>query len=231
MVTPHQESSQSSLREEHAAHTRQRLLQAAIDVIFDDGADELSLREVAKKAGLSAPTAYRHFPTKPELLDAVVAFIDHRMHIPEAIRTLEDFIEALPAIHRSFADNERLMRAYLRARAATDLRLAGRKSRARRVIGVLRRSLPKAPEAELQVFAAIAQLFSSSSTWELWRDLWGLDGERAGRVAAWAIKACSDALRNDPAGFARAAATPRSVKAQDIAKDSAKDRVAKGSKS
>src|SRR6185369_9302549 len=111
-----------SLREAHAAHTRDRLLEAAIDVILDDGADELSLREVARKAGVSAPTAYRHFPTRPELLDGVIAFIDRRMQIPQAVATVDDFIAALPAIHRSFADNARFMRAYLRARAAADLR-------------------------------------------------------------------------------------------------------------
>lgn len=197
------------MRAEHAAHTRQRLLQAAIDVIVDGGADELSLREVARAAGVSAPTAYRHFATKEALLDATIAFIDQRMRIPTEIHTIEDFAAALPAIHQSFADNQRFMRAYVRAQAASDLRLAGRKNRAQRVGGAVRRSLPKLSEADQRALAPVLQVFSSSAVWELWSELWGLEGERAGRVAAWAVHALHDELRRDPAAFARAAAVDK----------------------
>jgi AcrR family transcriptional regulator len=194
-----------SLRAEHIALTRERLLQAAIDVIVDGGADELSLREVARAAGVSAPTAYRHFATKEALLDAMVAFIDQRMQIPAKIDTIEDFIGALPTIHQCFADNRRFMRAYLRARAAADLRLAGRKNRARRVGNAINRSLPKLSETEQRALAPLLQIFSSSSVWELWSEQWGLEGERAGRVAAWAAKALYAELRRDPEAFALAA--------------------------
>lgn len=179
-------------------------MQAAIDVIVDGGADELSLREVARAAGVSAPTAYRHFATKEALLDAMIAFIDQRMHIPTKIDTVEDFIGALPTIHQSFADNRRFMRAYLRARAA-DLRLAGRKNRAQRVANAVNRSLPKLTETEQRALAPLLQVFSSSSVWDLWSEQWGLEGERAGRVAAWAVKALYAELRRDPESFARAA--------------------------
>lgn len=210
-MTTTSESSQTapagagSLRAEHTALTRERLMQAAIDVIVDGGADELSLREVARAAGVSAPTAYRHFATKEALLDAMVAFIDQRMLIPAKIDSIEDFIGALPTIHQSFADNRRFMRAYLRARAAADLRLAGRKNRARRVGNAVNRSLPKLSETEQRALAPLLQVFSSSSVWELWSEQWGLEGERAGQVAAWAVKALYAELRRDPEAFARAA--------------------------
>ena len=218
-MTPAAETSHGSLRAEHTAHTRQRLLQAAIDVIVDDGADELSLREVARAAGVSAPTAYRHFATKEALLDATIAFIDQRMRIPTEIHTVEDFVAALPAIHQSFADNQRFLRAYVRAQAASDLRLAGRKNRARRVGSAIRRSLPKLAESELQALGPVLQVFSSSSVWEMWSELWGLEGERAGRVAAWAVNAIYDELRRDPAAFSRAAAVARTSRRAPASKE------------
>lgn len=209
--TASNEAAPDSLRAEHTAHTRQRLLQAAIDVILDGGAGELSLREVARQAGVSAPTAYRHFATKATLLDEVIAFIDERMRIPADIHTVEDFMAALPAIHQSFADNQRLMRAYLRVRAAADLRQAGRRNRARRVGAAVRGSLPRLSEHDQRALGPVLQLFASSSTWQLWSEVWDLEGERAGRVAAWAVSALYDAVRRDPAGFSRASAPTKAT--------------------
>lgn len=194
-----------SLRAEHMEHTRERLLQAAIDVILEEGA-ELSLRDVAAKAGVSAPTAYRHFPTKGELLEEVIGFIDRQMNIPVEIHTVDDYASALPVIHRSFQENARFMAAYVRARAATDLRLAGRRNRSRRTEHAVRGSFPAMPDETARALGAVLQLFASSTSWELWRSQWGLEGERAGHVAAWTVKTIEDAVRRDPAAFARAAA-------------------------
>jgi len=195
----------ASLRAEHMELTRERLLTAAVDVILEGSAGELSLRDVAQKAGVSAPTAYRHFATKQDLLDAVVAHIDRKMSIPPAIHSVEDFIAALPVIHRAFADNARLMRAYVRTRAATDLRHAGRANRARRVEAAARASFPDLPVEAVRALAPVLQLFSSSSGWEIWSEQWGLEGERAGHVAAWIVGAIRDAVKRDPGAFARAA--------------------------
>jgi AcrR family transcriptional regulator len=197
-------SQPQSLRAEHVEHTRQRLLEAAIDILIDEGSDELSLRTVAKRANVSAPTAYRHFPTRDELIDALTASIEARMQTPVATRTLDEFIAALPQIHQAFADHARLITAYLRARGG-DVRLAGRRSRARRVEAAVRKSLPTLSDDEVRAFAPLVQTMSSSAMWEVWRTIWNLEGERAGHIAAWAVRALTDALRADRAGFARAA--------------------------
>ncbi len=49
--------------------TRDRLLDAAVDVAADHGLAKLSVGDVAKRAGLSRQTLYKHFPSK----DALVA--------------------------------------------------------------------------------------------------------------------------------------------------------------
>jgi AcrR family transcriptional regulator len=52
--------------------TRERLLTEARDLYLEVGI-ELSLREVARRAGVSAPAVYRHFENKDQLLRAVCA--------------------------------------------------------------------------------------------------------------------------------------------------------------
>jgi AcrR family transcriptional regulator len=201
-----------SLRDDHMAHTRQRLLMAAEDLLVDDGVDEFSLREVAKRAGVSAPTAYRHFPTKEAMFEAVLPFLEERMGVPQAINTIEEFIAALPSIHLGFQKQAKTMTAYVRARSARELRNAGRERRRRRVEAAVKASLPALAGESQVAFCAVMQLFSSSAGWDLWRDVWGLEGERAGHVARWAVKALYDAHRKNPKALTAALKNPRPSK-------------------
>lgn len=52
--------------------TRDRIVQAAIDLIERDGADAVSMRRVAAELGAAAMSLYHHVPNKAALLDAVV---------------------------------------------------------------------------------------------------------------------------------------------------------------
>jgi AcrR family transcriptional regulator len=48
-----------------------RLLEAARDAFVEHGADDVSLEEIARRAGVGIGTLYRHFPTRQALLEAV----------------------------------------------------------------------------------------------------------------------------------------------------------------
>jgi AcrR family transcriptional regulator len=54
-----------------AQRNRARLLAAARELLATQGVD-VSLREVARRAGVGVGTLYRHFPTREELVDAVL---------------------------------------------------------------------------------------------------------------------------------------------------------------
>ena len=60
----------SELREEQAESTRSRILDATMRVM-GRGVASLSIPAVAREAGVSTPTVYRHFGTKHDLLDAL----------------------------------------------------------------------------------------------------------------------------------------------------------------
>jgi AcrR family transcriptional regulator len=48
-----------------------KLLTAAAEAFAEHGADDVSLEEIAKRAGVGIGTLYRHFPTRHALLEAV----------------------------------------------------------------------------------------------------------------------------------------------------------------
>src|ERR1700756_1323695 len=48
-----------------------KLLGAASEAFLESGADDVSLEEIARRAGVGIGTLYRHFPTRQALLEAV----------------------------------------------------------------------------------------------------------------------------------------------------------------
>ena len=54
-----------------AQRNYQALLTAASAVFIEHGADDASLEEIARRAGVGIGTLYRHFPTRQALLEAV----------------------------------------------------------------------------------------------------------------------------------------------------------------
>lgn len=52
---------------------RERLLAVAVDILSREGADAVTIRRVAREAGLSHGAPLRHFPTRLALLSAVAA--------------------------------------------------------------------------------------------------------------------------------------------------------------
>lgn len=61
---------QSELRAQQARATYARILDAAM-AMLRDGARDLSYAALARAARVSVPTVYRHFPTRPELFEAL----------------------------------------------------------------------------------------------------------------------------------------------------------------
>jgi AcrR family transcriptional regulator len=54
-----------------AQRNQQRLVSAALAAFTEHGTDDVSLEEIARRAGVGIGTLYRHFPTRQSLLEAV----------------------------------------------------------------------------------------------------------------------------------------------------------------
>jgi AcrR family transcriptional regulator len=57
-----------SRRQEHKMQTKRALQQAALDLFARDGYDTTTTDEIAERAGVSARTFFRYFPTKDSVL-------------------------------------------------------------------------------------------------------------------------------------------------------------------
>lgn len=83
-----------------AAENRERILTAARR-LFGPGGDAIQVRDVAREAGVSAATLYRHFPARRDLMDAVLAAqagtcaasVRRAIDEPDPARALRDYVE------------------------------------------------------------------------------------------------------------------------------------------
>ena len=80
---------------------------AAIDLIDESGdSSRLSLRAIARHAGISAPSIYAHFADLPAVIDAVLAasFDQLLAAVREAIDSNPEPVTALTAAARAYVD-------------------------------------------------------------------------------------------------------------------------------
>ena len=86
----------------HHGNLRQALIDAAVQLVEEGGADKVSVREAAKRAGVSPGAPFRHFNNKTALMTAVAeqAMSRFRAEITNAVENLatDDPIERFAAI-------------------------------------------------------------------------------------------------------------------------------------
>jgi len=81
-----------TLREEQKAFTRQRLLNAAVDVFQRVGYTQATIEEITSAAGASRATFYLHFKSKAEIVKALLdeELLPDSNEIYEALHALEN---------------------------------------------------------------------------------------------------------------------------------------------
>ncbi len=60
--------------------TREAILEAAREVLAQDGKEGLSVAQVAQLAGVNRGTAYQHFQTREQLIEATAAWVSDKLY-------------------------------------------------------------------------------------------------------------------------------------------------------
>lgn len=81
----------------HHGDLRSSLLDAALEMIRESGVEELSMRKLADRVGVSRTAPYHHFADKHELLSAIaeVGFAHYAADLEVALQGVEDPGESL----------------------------------------------------------------------------------------------------------------------------------------
>jgi AcrR family transcriptional regulator len=180
----------SPLRAQQAEETRGRILDATVRVIAE-GLAFVSVPQVAREAGVSVPTVYRHFATKRDLLAAVYPHAVRRAGMDEVVipRSMDELRGGLRAYFErtdSFGD---LARAAMASPAAEELRRINMPDR----VAIFRRLAdsiePKPSKADRDRIARLLVILTASSALRLWRDQLGSSVEEAADDVDWVLRA------------------------------------------
>jgi AcrR family transcriptional regulator len=170
-----------------------RMVDAAIAIMV--AGEELNHDRVAAAADVARRTAYRYFPDREALMQAVWSRITELAGPQVAFpRTEAELVESLPAIHQGFdqiAEIATLLRATPQGRA---IRLSKRAERIAAYRAAAADAVAALPEVDATMASAILQVLHTTPWLEM-RDQWGFDGARTARALAWAMRVLLADLR------------------------------------
>ncbi|MQA98797.1 MAG: TetR family transcriptional regulator [Actinobacteria bacterium] len=112
---------ESRLRKAHAADTRRRIVEAALDAFIADGYRGATMQKIARSAGVVVETIYRSFEGKSGLFKAAV-----EAAVAGGIERAERPVEARPAIRAVMEEKDprRKLELYLKTQPGINERLA-----------------------------------------------------------------------------------------------------------
>jgi AcrR family transcriptional regulator len=175
------------LRDREKANTRSLILETVERLLKDQSLTELSLATVAREAGITERTVYRHFATREQLLEATWAAVNDAIGIKDFPRTAEELIERPKILFPAFARRGEVIRAMLASPQGRELRLSINIGRQSAIRAAVRSARPNLREPALTRLCASIQLLCSAAGWATMTDYWGIDSTEAGRAASETI--------------------------------------------
>jgi AcrR family transcriptional regulator len=180
----------SDLRGEHAEETRSRILDATMRVIAS-GMASLSVPAVAREAGVSVPTVYRHFRTKRELLAAVYPHAARKAGL-DTVADPRSLVELRPMI-RTLIDRldnlDDVARAAMASPGAAEVRHATMSTRYQRLRPVADSIVPPLAKRDRDRITRLLAVITASSSLRMWRDHLGLGADEVAAEIDWIVRA------------------------------------------
>src|SRR6187455_2079359 len=106
----------SPARAQAKAETREKIVDAVVRVVLDDGIHAFTVQNVADKAGVSHRTVYRHFKTREELIGGLAASLDVKAEESSFTAfpvTIDDIINVVGPSFEAMGEVEEHFRAYV----------------------------------------------------------------------------------------------------------------------
>lgn len=185
----------SALRKKKATETRERILEALVEVMARNGIGELSVPLVARQAGVSIPSVYRYFPTKRDLVDALDDYAHRKgsftiSDLPPA-HTPDELAEIVPIGFRRREAIETTLSAAMNSRLGYAIRRPEFMDRAKYISKALGPATKNLSRIEKQWLTDVVFVLYSYSSVRAFKDYLDLDTDEAGKRVAWAIRLLS----------------------------------------
>lgn len=192
---------ESPLRKDQADATRARLVEAVLAEAKESGTGDVSMIAVARRAQVAAPTVYRHFPTRKELLEALHAHVNQMMPPPPPTG---DWKVDVRALYRWRGETQDAIGPFTASSFVWDLRRQITvPARRARVEEMIEREVPGVGGALRTTLVDLLIVTVSDSMVAAFRGYLGLDPDVAADRAIWAIEGAFEQARREVAAARR----------------------------
>ncbi len=180
----------SPVRDKTKAETRQRILDAAVRVVLDEGVHAFTVPNVARRAAITDRTVYRHFATREAILEGLSDLLESPGESFDARAVLRDtasFSQAVRKAYDEFEKHRDVSRAVVLTSLALRHRLPVRQHRSDEFLVAVRERFP-ALSPDLQRRAAhLLRSLVGSRQWYVLTEEQGLASSDALETVLWAV--------------------------------------------
>jgi AcrR family transcriptional regulator len=181
----------SPLRRQQRESTRQLILRALASLIAEGRIHTFSVEDVARRAGVSYASVYKHFPSREKLLEGLYEWGSElvRSEMPPPPRALGEIpawvAAAIPVAEKHAAINQ----AVATVLAALRIDPPSRRRRDVLVEKLIARGAPGLPPKTAREAAAVIRHLAGSESWSALRRRFGLDAAQTSAALTWALNA------------------------------------------
>ena len=177
-----------SLNARYAELARSSILEAALAVLHAQPVEPLSIRAVARHAGISERTVFRHFASRDVLLDAVAEETINRLQAPPFPETAADLLAYPREFYARFEATEAQIKATLRSELYDRIRTKDAEDRRISLRRLIDRLAPDRTEQERSIAAANIHYHVIATTWHYYRFHFGFSPEQAVACATSVVR-------------------------------------------
>jgi AcrR family transcriptional regulator len=187
----------SPLRAHQKEQTREMILAAVAAILARDSTEAATIGEVARVAGVTMRTVFRHFATREELLSAFWRWQLEQTGGRTILgpESLEGLLERIKEFFASLDTEENLIRAVISSPEGREIRKQANQIRLEKMLDFVKTIVPELPNRERHEVASGIITVSSVLSWLFMRDNCGYDGKRAGEAAALSVQLIIEAAQ------------------------------------
>lgn len=177
----------NSTRLEKSNNNRQKIIENYVDLLVEKRGDEISLEELADRAGLSTRTLFRFFGDKKSLTRELETYLESyvtRVAGNLQIMTVEDFAEFAFQV---FDKYESLLLAYLYTNFGQQSRVLFRKKFNALVMEKIKAQVPAVNSKVEQQRAQMIITLINANIWSDLRNVYNESGAEQGKTMKWAV--------------------------------------------
>jgi len=179
----------SRLRQEQMQRTREQILDALVRTI-GQGVAGLSIPAVAREAGVSIPTIYRHFHSKQELVAALGGYLMQKMGLAsmQSPRSLDDLLAFSRYGFGKAEDMDEAIKIIAVSELGSEMRRDAMPLRIKMLEDALAAELAPLNEQDRVRLRNMVLILTSSVMIRAFKEYLDLSGEAAADNVAWAVR-------------------------------------------